>query len=47
MGVGDYALPELAGKTAEQLAGLLDRAGDVGLLTGLAACRREHGLRQV
>ncbi len=33
--VGDYALPELAGKTKEQLAGLLDRAAEVGLLTRL------------
>jgi len=35
MGEGETALPELAGKTKEQLTGLLDRACEVGLLTGL------------
>jgi tetratricopeptide (TPR) repeat protein len=35
--VGDYALPELAGKTKEQIAGLLDRATEVGLLTHLGS----------
>ncbi|HSN77834.1 MAG TPA: CHAT domain-containing protein [Anaerolineae bacterium] len=35
MGAGDYALPELAGKTPEQLTALLDRATEVGLLTQL------------
>lgn len=35
MGAGDYALPELAGKTPEQLTSLLDRAREVGLLTHL------------
>ena len=33
--IGDYALPELAGKTTEQLTALLDRAAEVGLLTPL------------
>jgi tetratricopeptide (TPR) repeat protein len=31
----DYALPEVKGKTKEQLTGLLDRAAEVGLLTPL------------
>ena len=35
MGEGEYALPELAGRTKEQLTGLLERAGEVGLLTHL------------
>jgi tetratricopeptide (TPR) repeat protein len=33
MGVGEHALPELKGKTKEQLTGLLERATDIGLLT--------------
>lgn len=33
----EYALPQLQGKTAEQLAGLLDRAAEVGLLTHLGS----------
>ena len=40
MGEGDYALPELAGKTWEQLTALLDRAVEVGLLTPLIT---DHG----
>lgn len=35
MGEDEYALPELQGKTREQLTALLDRAGEVGLLTHL------------
>lgn len=35
MGKGDHALPELKGRTKEHLTGLLDRAGEVGLLTHL------------
>jgi tetratricopeptide (TPR) repeat protein len=31
--VGDHALPELKGKTEEDLTGMLDRARDTGLLT--------------
>lgn len=31
--VGEYALPQLQGKSKAQLAGLLDRAAEVGLLT--------------
>ena len=37
MGEGDYALPELKGKTTEYLTALLERAKDTGLLTHLAA----------
>ncbi len=33
--VGDYALPELQGRTKEHLTSLLDRARDIGLLTHL------------
>lgn len=33
MGEDEYALPELQGKTADQLTSLLDRAAEVGLLT--------------
>ncbi len=33
MGEGDYALPEVRGKTKEHLTGLLKRASDTGLLT--------------
>lgn len=33
---GDHALPELKGKTKEQLTSVLDRARDTGLLTHLA-----------
>ncbi len=33
--VGDHALPELQGKTKEQLSALLDRATEAGLLTPL------------
>lgn len=33
----EYALPQLRGKTDEQLAGLLDRAAEVGLLTHLGS----------
>ncbi len=33
--VGEHALPELHGKTGEQLAGLLERAAETGLLTHL------------
>ncbi len=41
--VGEYALPELQGKTPEQLTGLLDRARDVGLLTHLgSSCYTIH-----
>ncbi len=35
--VGDYALPEVQGKSKEHLTSLLDRARDIGLLTHLAA----------
>jgi tetratricopeptide (TPR) repeat protein len=35
MGVGDYALPELQGKSKAQLTALLDRAAEVGLLSPL------------
>ena len=35
--VGDHALPELEGKTKEDLTGLLDRARDIGLLTHVGA----------
>jgi hypothetical protein len=35
MGEGDYALPELQGKTKADLMGLLDRARETGLLTHL------------
>jgi len=35
MGEGEFALPELTGRTREQLAGLLDRAQEAGLLTHL------------
>ena len=35
MGQGKHALPELKGKTKEDLTSLLDRARDTGLLTHL------------
>lgn len=37
MGEGDYALPEVTGRTTEQLTGLLDRAREAGLLTHLGS----------
>jgi tetratricopeptide (TPR) repeat protein len=37
MGVGEHALPELQGKSNEQLSGLLVRASESGLLTHLGA----------
>ena len=42
MGQGEYALPELSGKTKEQLTGLLDRACEVGLLTCLGGTWYSH-----
>lgn len=35
--VGEYALPELKGRSNEQLASLLERAKDIGLLTHVGA----------
>lgn len=35
--VGEYALPEVTGRTTEQLTGLLDRAREAGLLTHLGS----------
>jgi len=37
MGVGDYALPELKGKTKAHLTSVLERARETGLLTRLGA----------
>jgi tetratricopeptide (TPR) repeat protein len=39
MGKGEHALPELSGKSTEQLTRVLERAQDIGLLTRLAPAR--------